>query len=171
MLANYQDRFRYILVDEYQDTNVAQYLWLRLLAQNRKNIACVGDDDQSIYGWRGAEVDNILRFEHDFPGATVVRLERNYRSTGHILAAASGLIAQNEGRLGKTLRTEDEPGERVTVTGAWDSEEEARLDRRGDRGAAGARSTRCPRSPCWCASRRRCARSRTASSSSACPTG
>ncbi|GJD35633.1 ATP-dependent helicase [Methylobacterium aerolatum] len=127
VLENYQDRFRYILVDEYQDTNVAQYLWLRLLAQKRKNVACVGDDDQSIYGWRGAEVDNILRFEHDFPGATVVRLERNYRSTGHILAAASGLIARNESRLGKTLRTEDEPGEQVTVTGAWDSEEEARL--------------------------------------------
>ena len=127
VLENYQDRFKYILVDEYQDTNVAQYLWLRLLAQKRKNVACVGDDDQSIYGWRGAEVDNILRFEHDFPGATVVRLERNYRSTGHILAAASGLIAKNESRLGKTLRTEDEPGEPVTVTGAWDSEEEARL--------------------------------------------
>jgi DNA helicase-2/ATP-dependent DNA helicase PcrA len=127
VLESYQDRFRYILVDEYQDTNVAQYLWLRLLAQKRKNVACVGDDDQSIYGWRGAEVDNILRFEHDFPGATVVRLERNYRSTGHILAAASGLIAKNESRLGKTLRTEDEPGEQVTVTGAWDSEEEARL--------------------------------------------
>ncbi|CAO4163387.1 DNA 3'-5' helicase [Methylorubrum aminovorans] len=126
ILRNYQDRFKYILVDEYQDTNVAQYLWLRLLAQLRKNVACVGDDDQSIYGWRGAEVDNILRFEHDFPGATVVRLERNYRSTGHILAAASGLIAKNEGRLGKTLRTEDEKGEPVTVTGAWDSEEEAR---------------------------------------------
>ncbi|MCJ2038342.1 AAA family ATPase [Methylobacterium sp. WL30] len=127
VLANYQDRFRYILVDEYQDTNVAQYLWLRLLGQVRKNIACVGDDDQSIYGWRGAEVDNILRFEHDFPGAVVVRLERNYRSTGHILAAASGLIAKNQGRLGKTLRTEDELGEPVTVSGAWDSEEEARL--------------------------------------------
>ncbi|MBV8839490.1 MAG: UvrD-helicase domain-containing protein, partial [Alphaproteobacteria bacterium] len=92
-----------------------------------KNICCVGDDDQSIYGWRGAEVDNILRFEHDFPGAKVIRLERNYRSTGHILGAASHLIAHNEGRLGKTLRTEDEPGEKVTVTGAWDSEEEARL--------------------------------------------
>ncbi|MBZ0140388.1 MAG: UvrD-helicase domain-containing protein, partial [Pseudorhodoplanes sp.] len=174
VLANYQRRFRYILVDEYQDTNVAQYLWLRLLAQPHrtpspsslpgltrqsipspddgspghdapavrrpgddaerigsgekepKNICCVGDDDQSIYGWRGAEVDNILRFEHDFPGATVIRLERNYRSTGHILAAAAHLIAHNEGRLGKTLRTEDEPGEKVTVTGAWDSEEEAR---------------------------------------------
>ncbi|MGB7076618.1 MAG: UvrD-helicase domain-containing protein, partial [Xanthobacteraceae bacterium] len=202
VLRQYQSRFKYILVDEYQDTNVAQYLWLRLLAQRTtatsprvrgevdarsaadegapelpelvgprserpatpphhsdashrvlseddggqrppmplpvngdretapaspaKNICCVGDDDQSIYGWRGAEVDNILRFEHDFPGATVIRLERNYRSTGHILAAASHLIAHNEGRLGKTLRTDDVPGEKVTVTGAWDSEEEAR---------------------------------------------
>ena len=126
VLETYQQRFRYILVDEYQDTNVAQYLWLRLLALGHRNVACVGDDDQSIYGWRGAEVDNILRFEHDFPGAAVVRLERNYRSTGHILAAASGLIAKNEGRLGKTLRTEDVAGEKVTVSGAWDSEEEAR---------------------------------------------
>jgi len=127
ILEQYQNRFRYMLVDEYQDTNVAQYLWLRLLAQARKNLCCVGDDDQSIYGWRGAEVDNILRFEHDFPGATVIRLERNYRSTGHILSAASVLIAKNQGRLGKTLRTEDEPGEKVTITGAWDSEDEARL--------------------------------------------
>jgi ATP-dependent DNA helicase UvrD/PcrA len=171
VLRQYQNRFRFILVDEYQDTNVAQYLWLRLLSQAPskaqatspvipgrvedanpesrddlrdsgsapaahpgmtpvasapKNICCVGDDDQSIYGWRGAEVDNILRFEHDFPGAKVIRLERNYRSTGHILAAASHLIAHNEGRLGKTLRTEDEDGEKVTVTGSWDSEEEAR---------------------------------------------
>src|SRR5439155_1694062 len=178
VLRQYQNRFKFILVDEYQDTNVAQYLWLRLLAQapansssltssrlrgevglrsnpgegdsppaallespprpsplsaggerekaSPKNICCVGDDDQSIYGWRGAEVDNILRFEHDFPGAKVIRLERNYRSTGHILAAASHLIAYNEGRLGKTLRTEDVDGEKVTVTGAWDSEEEAR---------------------------------------------
>ena len=198
VLRQYQGRFKYILVDEYQDTNVAQYLWLRLLAQRTstvvhpplqgegagglrppspetpmqsigyaaegspgwgdssaasaaplppppgpltradlpppgggvhaqpKNICCVGDDDQSIYGWRGAEVDNILRFEHDFPGAKVIRLERNYRSTGHILAAASHLIAHNEGRLGKTLRTEDVDGEKVTVTGSWDSEEEAR---------------------------------------------
>ena len=175
VLRQYQGRFKFILVDEYQDTNVAQYLWLRLLAQRSshpplqgrgwdcrsavpggevqhrpapppapsgslpradlppagggaqpKNICCVGDDDQSIYGWRGAEVDNILRFEHDFPGAKVIRLERNYRSTGHILAAASHLIAHNEGRLGKTLRTDDVPGEKVTVTGSWDSEEEAR---------------------------------------------
>jgi DNA helicase-2/ATP-dependent DNA helicase PcrA len=202
VLRQYQGRFRYILVDEYQDTNVAQYLWLRLLGQSTdrsapstdtkvavsrdsatgstsplrgevdarsaagegdrndegsltpsphpspprgegaeerprhdriqsppshlKNICCVGDDDQSIYGWRGAEVDNILRFEHDFPGARIIRLERNYRSTGHILAAASHLIAHNQGRLGKTLRTEDEPGEKVKVTSCWDSEEEAR---------------------------------------------
>src|SRR5450631_1841884 len=194
VLRQYQNRFKFILVDEYQDTNVAQYLWLRLLSQapskpgaapfasprlrgevglqsnpgegdsprvelvetaphpdplrassarldpvkdgerekmtaslsSPKNICCVGDDDQSIYGWRGAEVDNILRFEHDFPGAKVIRLERNYRSTGHILAAASHLIAHNEGRLGKTLRTEDIDGEKVTVTGSWDSEEEAR---------------------------------------------
>jgi DNA helicase-2/ATP-dependent DNA helicase PcrA len=167
LLRQYQQRFRFVLVDEYQDTNVAQYLWLRLVgqriapspspmpsrseelglgdlhpalphaaaggpsephqnAQPGPNICCVGDDDQSIYGWRGAEVDNILRFEHDFPGAKVIRLERNYRSTGHILAVASHLIAHNEGRLGKTLRTEEELGERVTVTGAWDSEEEAR---------------------------------------------
>jgi DNA helicase-2/ATP-dependent DNA helicase PcrA len=172
VLRQYQARFKFILVDEYQDTNVAQYLWLRLLAQRNtkpspvpgeagersepgesspappkpspaslasarsapspgtgeggKNICCVGDDDQSIYGWRGAEVDNILRFEHDFPGAKVIRLERNYRSTAHILAAASHLIAHNEGRLGKTLRTDDVDGEKVTVTGAWDSEEEAR---------------------------------------------
>src|SRR5436190_3907511 len=181
VLRQYQGRFKFILVDEYQDTNVAQYLWLRLLSQAPspskaqalsavipgleeendaemrieesgdqspqdsgsgasdhpgmtlaqsqaplKNICCVGDDDQSIYGWRGAEVDNILRFDHDFPGAKVIRLERNYRSTGHILAAASHLIAHNEGRLGKTLRTEDVDGEKVTVTGSWDSEEEAR---------------------------------------------
>jgi DNA helicase-2/ATP-dependent DNA helicase PcrA len=217
VLRQYQARFRYILVDEYQDTNVAQYLWLRLLGQSTtapssaapspraplpsprvrgeggersepgegespptesvphpnplspsriyptsaadsdrtrvdpssdasgerertesaadspqqpqrvlKNICCVGDDDQSIYGWRGAEVDNILRFEHDFPGARIIRLERNYRSTAHILAAASHLIAHNQGRLGKTLRTEDEPGEKVKVTSCWDSEEEAR---------------------------------------------
>ena len=192
VLAQYQKRFRYMLVDEYQDTNVAQYLWLRLLAQrpsssvipgrgegglarlrnetasrqqptcegaspesinaededgagfrarrftasrndskdsaqhSSANLCCVGDDDQSIYGWRGAEVDNILRFDHDFPGAKVIRLERNYRSTGHILSAASHLIAHNESRLGKTLHTEDADGEKVAVTGAWDSEEEAR---------------------------------------------
>ena len=153
VLRQYQMRFKFILVDEYQDTNVAQYLWLRLLGQSggaplllesapgasapaaggpaprnmTKNICCVGDDDQSIYGWRGAEVDNILRFEKDFPGARVIRLERNYRSTGHILAAASHLIAHNEGRLGKTLRSEGELGEKVLVTAAWDSEEEARV--------------------------------------------
>jgi DNA helicase-2/ATP-dependent DNA helicase PcrA len=127
VLAEYHDRFRYLLVDEYQDTNVAQYLWLRLLAQKRQNVCCVGDDDQSIYGWRGAEVDNILRFERDFPGAKVIRLERNYRSTSHILAAASGLIATNKSRLGKTLWTEAEGGEKVIVRGVWDGEAESRL--------------------------------------------
>jgi DNA helicase-2/ATP-dependent DNA helicase PcrA len=127
VLADYHERFRYILVDEYQDTNVAQYLWLRLLAQKRQNICCVGDDDQSIYGWRGAEVDNILRFERDFPGAEVIRLERNYRSTEHILAAASGLITANKGRLGKTLWTEALGGDKVQVRGVWDGEAESRL--------------------------------------------
>ncbi|HXA37638.1 MAG TPA: UvrD-helicase domain-containing protein [Phenylobacterium sp.] len=127
VLAEFHDRFRYLLVDEYQDTNVAQYLWLRLLGQKRQNVCCVGDDDQSIYGWRGAEVDNILRFERDFPGAKVIRLERNYRSTSHILAAASGLIAANKSRLGKTLWTEAEGGEKVVVRGVWDGEAESRL--------------------------------------------
>ncbi|MBB4141813.1 ATP-dependent helicase [Rhizobium rhizoryzae] len=132
VLKDYHQRFRYILVDEYQDTNTAQYMWLRLLAQRPKdvpqNVCCVGDDDQSIYGWRGAEVDNILRFEKDFPGAKVIRLERNYRSTEHILGAAGHLIANNEGRLGKTLFTErtNPDDEKVIVHAAWDSEEEAR---------------------------------------------
>ncbi|MCG3267282.1 ATP-dependent helicase [Yoonia sp. I 8.24] len=126
ILQKYQRWFRYILVDEYQDTNVAQYLWLRLLAQGHKNICCVGDDDQSIYGWRGAEVGNILRFETDFPGAHVVRLEENYRSTPHILAAASGVIAGNKDRLGKTLFTSRTDGEKVRLTGYWDGDEEAR---------------------------------------------
>ncbi|MEZ5936794.1 MAG: UvrD-helicase domain-containing protein [Hyphomonadaceae bacterium] len=127
ILAQYHQRFRYLLVDEYQDTNVAQYLWLRLLAQGSGNICCVGDDDQSIYGWRGAEVDNILRFEKDFPGAKVIRLEQNYRSTAHILAAASQLIAGNRSRLGKTLRTDAGEGDLVKVRGVWDGEQEARL--------------------------------------------
>ncbi len=126
VLQQYQRWFRYILVDEYQDTNVAQYLWLRLLAASHKNICCVGDDDQSIYGWRGAEVGNILRFENDFPGAKVVRLEQNYRSTPHILAAASGVIDANKGRLGKTLYTDLTEGEKVRLIGHWDGEEEAR---------------------------------------------
>ena len=131
VLAEYHHRFKYMLVDEYQDSNVAQYLWLRLLAQGKPaseaNICVVGDDDQSIYGWRGAEVDNILRFEKDFPGAKVIRLERNYRSTSNILAAASHLIAHNESRLGKTLQTDvGEKGDLVGVTSVWDSEEEAR---------------------------------------------
>jgi DNA helicase-2/ATP-dependent DNA helicase PcrA len=126
VLELYQQRFKYIMVDEYQDTNSVQYLWLRLLAQERKNIACVGDDDQSIYSWRGAQVENILRFEKDFPGAKVIRLEQNYRSTPHILGAASGVIANNGGRLGKTLWTELDAGEKVRVLGIWDGPEEAR---------------------------------------------
>ena len=127
VLKQYHRWFTYILVDEYQDTNVAQYLWLRLLAQGSRNICCVGDDDQSIYGWRGAEVDNILRFEKDFPGATVIRLEHNYRSTAHILGAASKLIAKNVGRLGKTLRTNSGAGDKLLVRGVYDDSEEARL--------------------------------------------
>jgi DNA helicase II / ATP-dependent DNA helicase PcrA len=126
ILASYQSRFRYLLVDEYQDTNVAQYLWLRLLAQQHKNICCVGDDDQSIYSWRGAQIENILKFEHDFPGALVVRLEENYRSTPEILSAAAGVIGHNRGRLGKTLWTRSEEGDKVTVRGLWDAEQEAR---------------------------------------------
>ena len=126
VLKSYQERFRYILVDEYQDTNSSQYLWLRLLAQTRKNICCVGDDDQSIYSWRGAEVANILRFEKDFPGATIIKLEQNYRSTPHILGAASGVIAENGTRLGKTLWTDIDVGEKVRVIGIWDGPEEAR---------------------------------------------
>lgn len=127
VLAQYTSQFHYILVDEYQDTNVAQYLWLRLLAQGAGNICCVGDDDQSIYGWRGAEVGNILRFEKDFPGAAIIRLEKNYRSTPHILGAASGLIAQNASRFGKTLWTDQTTGEKVRIQGVWDGEEEARF--------------------------------------------
>jgi len=131
ILAEYRERFKYMLVDEYQDTNTVQYLWLKLLAGPVKdgiggNVCVVGDDDQSIYGWRGAEVENILRFERDFPGAKVIRLERNYRSTPAILGAASGLIAANKGRLGKTLWTEGDAGDKVKVQGVWDAEEEAR---------------------------------------------
>lgn len=126
VLDSYHHQFKYILVDEYQDTNVAQYLWLRLLAKGSNNICCVGDDDQSIYGWRGAEVDNILRFEKDFPGALVVRLEENYRSTGHILAAANAVISRNDSRLGKELYTKIGDGEKITVRGLWDGGAEAR---------------------------------------------
>lgn len=138
VLEQYQQRFKYIMVDEYQDTNSSQYLWLRLLAQSRKNICCVGDDDQSIYSWRGAQVENILKFEKDFPGAAVIRLEQNYRSTSHILAAASGVIANNAGRLGKTLFTDAGSGEKVEVIGIWDGPEEAR--RVGDEIEAHVRS-------------------------------
>ena len=126
ILQRYRRYFAYILVDEYQDTNVAQYLWLRLLAGGHRNICCVGDDDQSIYGWRGAEVGNILRFEKDFPGAKVIRLEQNYRSTPHILGAAAGVISANKGRLGKTLWTAADEGGKVRLIGHWDGEEEAR---------------------------------------------
>ncbi|WP_334060660.1 ATP-dependent helicase [Limimaricola cinnabarinus] len=143
VLDQYRRWFRYILVDEYQDTNAAQYLWLRLLAGGHRNICCVGDDDQSIYGWRGAEVGNILRFEKDFEGAEVIRLEQNYRSTPHILGAASGLITANKGRLGKTLWTEAEEGEKLRLIGHWDGDEEARwvgeeieAAQRGTRGMA-----------------------------------
>jgi DNA helicase-2/ATP-dependent DNA helicase PcrA len=126
VLGAYRERFRYILVDEYQDTNQAQYEWLKLLADPKRNLCCVGDDDQSIYSWRGAEVANILRFEKDFPGAKIIRLEQNYRSTSHILAAADDLIAHNAGRLGKTLWTDAGDGEKVRVIGIWDGPEEAR---------------------------------------------
>ena len=175
MLKLYHERFAYILVDEYQDTNVAQYLWLRLLAQGNHNICCVGDDDQSIYGWRGAEVDNILRFEKDFPGAQVIRLERNYRSTAHILGAASGLIAHNRDRLGKTLRPEGETGEPVAIRSVWDDEEEARVIGEADRSHAARRTAGHRRAstawPSWCGRASRCAPSKTASSPWACPTG
>ncbi|MDC0394516.1 UvrD-helicase domain-containing protein [Alphaproteobacteria bacterium] len=126
ILQQYQKQLTHIVVDEYQDTNIAQYLWLRLLSATHSNLCCVGDDDQSIYGWRGAEVGNILKFEKDFPGSKIVRLEENYRSTGHILASASKLIANNEGRLGKSLFTSDSDGEKIRVAGYWDGNEEAR---------------------------------------------
>jgi DNA helicase II / ATP-dependent DNA helicase PcrA len=138
VVQSYRERFRYILVDEYQDTNIAQYEWLKLLAEPRRNLCCVGDDDQSIYSWRGAEVANILKFERDFPGAKVIRLEQNYRSTSHILAAADGLIAHNSGRLGKSLWTDLGEGEKVRVVGVWDGPEEAR--RVGDEAEAHMRS-------------------------------
>jgi len=125
ILALYQDQFRYILVDEYQDTNTAQYLWLRLLAQKHKNICCVGDDDQSIYGWRGADIGNILRFEEDFPQAKIVRLEQNYRSTPEILQAANAVIANNTGRMGKKLWSAGEAGEKINIRQVWDGPQEA----------------------------------------------
>jgi DNA helicase-2/ATP-dependent DNA helicase PcrA len=127
VLQKYRDKFRYILVDEYQDTNMSQYMWLRMLSPHGRGICCVGDDDQAIYSWRGAEVGNILRFERDFQDAKIVRLERNYRSKGHILGAASSLIACNEKRLGKTIWTETDPGEKVTVRRAYNGFDEARF--------------------------------------------
>ncbi len=136
ILATYQRRFRYLLVDEYQDTNVAQYLWLRLLAQGHRNLCCVGDDDQSIYSWRGAEIGNILRFESDFPGALIVRLEENYRSTPEILAAAGGVIAHNRGRLGKTLWTRAGEGDKVVGARHLGRRAGGALGRRRDRGIA-----------------------------------
>ncbi len=129
--AQWQARFRHILVDEFQDSNAAQYRWLRALAAPAEGgtatLCCVGDDDQSIYSWRGAEIGNILSFAQDFPGTRVIRLEQNYRSTGHILGAASAVIARNRGRMGKTLWTEAHAGEPVAVIGVWDGPEEARL--------------------------------------------
>jgi DNA helicase-2/ATP-dependent DNA helicase PcrA len=171
--ADYHRRFKFLLVDEYQDTNTAQYLWLRLLAQGtgdtKPNICCVGDDDQSIYGWRGAEVDNILRFERDFPGATVIRLERNYRSTSSILATASHLIAHNEDRLGKTLFTDirpDAPRKRSpSLRPGTAPRKPARSARKSK--TCSARAIRSTKWRSWCAPRPRCANSRTASSRSA----
>ena len=127
ILQQYQNRFKFMLVDEYQDTNSSQYSLLKLLSNKWMNICCVGDDDQSIYSWRGAEVSNILRFEKDFPNAKIIRLEQNYRSTGNILAAASRLIESNESRFGKTLWTSSSEGEKVSITSTWDGEEEARI--------------------------------------------
>lgn len=127
ILAQYHRRWRFISVDEYQDSNTVQYLWLRLLAQAEENLCCVGDDDQSIYGWRGAEIGNILRFESDFPKAQIIRLERNYRSNGNILKAASKLIAHNQGRIGKTLWTQDQAGPPLRLHGLWDAEAEAAM--------------------------------------------
>ena len=162
VLAQYHRMFRYILVDEYQDTNVVQYLWLRLLAQGHRNICCVGDDDQSIYSWRGAEVENILRFEKDFPGAKIVRLEANYRSTAPILAAASALIAHNEGRLGKTLRPGRQrrrAGRRSPSSACGTPTRRPAWSATGSRRCA-ATATSWPRWPCWCAPASRPAPSR-----------
>ncbi|MEO5377649.1 MAG: UvrD-helicase domain-containing protein [Magnetococcus sp. DMHC-6] len=126
ILEKYQQRFRYLLVDEFQDTNHTQYQWLQYLTGIHKNLCVVGDDDQSIYSWRGAKLDNILRFEDAFPGTKIIRLEQNYRSTAHILQAASHLITHNSGRMGKTLWTEGEAGPRLQKYTAEDGEDEAR---------------------------------------------
>ncbi len=169
VLKEYQRRFKYMLVDEYQDTNVAQYLWLRLLAQGHRNICCVGDDDQSIYGWRGAEVDNILRFEKDFPGAKIIKLERNYRSTPQILGAASGLIAKNESRLGKTLRTDRDDGDTVTSARIGTATRKPASSARTSNSIS-ARASASTTWRFWCAPPSRCAPSKIASSPWDCPT-
>ncbi|XVN43278.1 MAG: UvrD-helicase domain-containing protein [Candidatus Rickettsia vulgarisii] len=127
ILKYYQEQFKYILIDEYQDTNVVQYLWARMLASSSKNICCVGDDDQSIYGWRGAEVGNILRFEKDFPNATIIKLEQNYRSSSEILAAASSVIDNNKNRHSKTLWTNKSEGRKIKIISCWNDKEEARF--------------------------------------------
>jgi len=126
ILAHYQQRFRFILVDEFQDTNAIQYAWIRLLAGKEGHVMIVGDDDQSIYGWRGAKVENIQRFTKDFPGARTTRLEQNYRSTGTILKAANALIENNNGRLGKNLWTDGGDGERIFVYAGFNDLDEAR---------------------------------------------
>ncbi len=168
ILADYRDRFKFMLVDEYQDTNVVQYLWLRLLAGTKGNVCVVGDDDQSIYGWRGAEVENILKFEKDFPGAKVIRLERNYRSTPAILGAASGLISANKGRLGKTLWTEGETGEKIACR-ACGMPRKKRAASPVRPKICIVRATPSRRWRCWCARLSRCANLKTASSASAFP--
>ena len=127
ILEHYQNKFKYILIDEYQDTNAVQYVWARMLASKHKNICCVGDDDQSIYSWRGAEVKNILRFEQDFPNAKIIKLEQNYRSTPFILNAASSIIGNNKKRHGKKLWTDQKEGERLKIISCWNDKEEARF--------------------------------------------
>ncbi len=126
ILTQYHSKLSYFLVDEYQDTNTIQYLWLKLLADKTKNICCVGDDDQSIYGWRGAQVGNILRFEKDYPLAKVIKLEENYRSTGRILEAANSIIINNKERLGKNLKTSSKDGDKIDLISVWDGMEEAK---------------------------------------------
>lgn len=125
VLAHYQRRFHHVLVDEFQDTNRIQYAWLRLLTLGRDNLFVVGDDDQSIYGWRGAKIENLFSFQKDYPNHQLIRLEQNYRSTETILTAANALIAHNEARLGKTLWTQGGAGELISVYAAFNEQEEA----------------------------------------------